>query len=390
MHIHKKICDLIEDRDDLNLKIVADKIGVPLQYMSKFKNQGTISFCNLLKLSHVMSLDTAGSKDLMLNWCLRLNSTELIKQSFEYAAIIRDTKLLNELINKHSSEETSIKEYVGVYKVLYDYMNDKLLGNDIETELSKCGKVQDPVLRVLSNIMKCYNYYFDKDFERMFTIGSEIENSILAVSESRKLFIRNCYIHRVAELFCTVCLQLNDLGATRHYAYIIINANICDKTVSDAYYRLGMSYLTVDKKLCLQHLEQSHEVAKKSGIFELERETKYNLKLVKLYYEDKILDFTEIDQIKKAFYQKDDEDFVIFFKAIASKDYDIMHETLQQFFSQSNYFFAGLMARKLYTEGDKHPTLEWIMDYTKEKRGINFEKNCISNLCNDIYNTNNR
>ena len=99
----------------------------------------------------------------------------------------------------------------------------------------------------------------------MFTIGNEIENSILAVSESRKLFIRNCYIHRIAELFCTVCLQLNDLEATRHYAYIIINANICNKTVADAYYRLGMSYLIEDKGLCLQYLEQSHEVSKNRG-----------------------------------------------------------------------------------------------------------------------------
>ncbi len=389
MRFHQKICDLIEDREDLTLTTVAEKIDVPLQYMSKFKKQGTISFCNLLKLSHVMSVDTAESKKMMHNWCLELNSTELIKQSFEYAAIIRDIELLNALINKYSSEETSIREYVGVYKILYDYMKDTLQGNDIEIELDRYGKIQDPVLRVLSDIMKCYNYYFDKNFERMLTIGNEIENSILTVSESRKLFIRNCYIHRVAELFCTVCLQLNDLEATRHYAYIIINANICNKTVADAYYRLGMSYLTEDKKMCLEYLERSHEVAQKSGIFELEQETKHNLILAKIYYEDRVLNFTEIDQIKKAFYQKDDDDFVIFFKAIASKDYGIMHEVLEQFFAQSNYFFAGLIARKLYNGGDSHPTLKWIMGYKKEKRGINFEKNCISNLCNDIHITNN-
>ena len=44
MRFHQKICDLIEDREDLTLTAVAEKIGVPLQYMSKFKNQGTISF----------------------------------------------------------------------------------------------------------------------------------------------------------------------------------------------------------------------------------------------------------------------------------------------------------------------------------------------------------
>ncbi|HDR4949131.1 TPA: hypothetical protein QCR51_005825, partial [Bacillus cereus] len=51
MNFHEKIFNLIEDRENLTLTIVAEKIGVPLQYMSKFKNQGTIGFCQLVKLS---------------------------------------------------------------------------------------------------------------------------------------------------------------------------------------------------------------------------------------------------------------------------------------------------------------------------------------------------
>ena len=111
---------------------------------------------------------------MMHNWCLELNSTELIKQSFEYAAIIRDIELLNALINKYSSEETSIREYVGVYKILYDYMKDTLQGNDIEIELDRYGKIQDPVLRVLSDIMKCYNYYFDKILNVCLQLGMKL------------------------------------------------------------------------------------------------------------------------------------------------------------------------------------------------------------------------
>ena len=68
--------------------------------------------------------------------------------------------------------------------------------------------------------------------------------------------------------------------------------------------------------MCLEYLERSHEVAQKSGIFELEQETKHNLILAKIYYEDRVLNFTEIDRIKKAFYQKDDDDFVIFLKLL--------------------------------------------------------------------------
>ena len=53
--------------------------------------------------------------------------------------------------------------------------------------------------------------------------------------------------------------------------------------------------------MCLEYLERSHEVAQKSGIFELEQETKHNLILAKIYYEDRALNFTEIDQNKESF-----------------------------------------------------------------------------------------
>lgn len=44
MRFHQKICDLIEDREDLTLTTVAEKIDVPLQYMSKFKNKEQLVF----------------------------------------------------------------------------------------------------------------------------------------------------------------------------------------------------------------------------------------------------------------------------------------------------------------------------------------------------------
>lgn len=320
----------------------------------------------------------------MEDWCLQLDTTESIKQSFEYASLTRNTTLLKKLIDKHAEEKASIKEYVQVYGVLYGYMVNEIAGTDIEVRLDKIGNIQDPVLRVLVDIMKCYNYYFNKEFERMLTVSQGIESKILSISENRKSFIKNCYIHRVAELLCIACFQLNDLESTRHYANIIIHANICDKTVSDAYYGLGMSYLTMDRDMCLRLLQRSYDVAQESKIYELKRETKYNLKLAELYYEDRVLDATEIDRLKKAFYQEDDEDFLTYFRAVSSDDNNAIHKSLQQFFTQGNYFFSSVCARKLYNEGDRYPMLDWIMDYKKERRGRSFEEDCISNFCNDV------
>jgi hypothetical protein len=87
MHIlYKELCNAIEDREDLTFSKVAEYIGASKQCMSKFKSEGVIGFRKLLRrLSYL--LYPSNQKEVMSEWCLRVNSVESIKQSFEYAAI---------------------------------------------------------------------------------------------------------------------------------------------------------------------------------------------------------------------------------------------------------------------------------------------------------------
>ncbi|MGM2821480.1 AimR family lysis-lysogeny pheromone receptor, partial [Bacillus cereus group sp. Bce001] len=85
----------------------------------------------------------------------------------------------------------------------------------------------------------------------------------------RKLFIKECYLHRLAEILAPVYLHRNELDLARHYASLIINANICAKTVSDASYYVGMTYLVEDKDKCLEYLQRSHEIAKSVNVKKL-------------------------------------------------------------------------------------------------------------------------
>ena len=87
MNFYEKICNLIEDRDDLNFTEVASKMGVSKQYLQKFKNQGIISFPNLLKLASIVSTSNKTAVMFLQEWCLELDSTEAIKHSFEYLCI---------------------------------------------------------------------------------------------------------------------------------------------------------------------------------------------------------------------------------------------------------------------------------------------------------------
>ena len=97
--------------------------------MSKFKKQGTIGFPQLLKLSCVLRVEGKTASETMSDWCLELDTTESIKQSFEYACLTRNTLLLEQLIYKHRKETGTIREYVAVYTVLYEYINDTIKGS---------------------------------------------------------------------------------------------------------------------------------------------------------------------------------------------------------------------------------------------------------------------
>ncbi|MEM5610028.1 AimR family lysis-lysogeny pheromone receptor [Bacillus thuringiensis] len=107
--LHVEVCKLIDNRPGLTYASVAEAIGVSAQYMSKFKKNGTINFSGLLKLAKVLSLPDQNFRMTMSNFCLKVDTTELIKQGFEYAAITRDIELLKKLIEKYRDDRGALR-----------------------------------------------------------------------------------------------------------------------------------------------------------------------------------------------------------------------------------------------------------------------------------------
>ncbi|MBW3490824.1 AimR family lysis-lysogeny pheromone receptor [Bacillus sp. FDAARGOS_1420] len=385
--LHVEICELIDNSPDLTYGSVAEAIGVSPQYMSKFKKSGTVSFCSLLKLSQVLTLPDENYKTIMRDFCLKVDTTELIKQSFEYASITRDTELLKRLIGKYRKDKGSIQEFVDVYEILYQYIVNEIDGRSLIDKLCELRQPTDCCLRILIDIMKCYNYYFSKDFPMMIGLGKEVEQRLKQLSGGRKDFILHCYFHKVYEVLAPVHLRLNNKELTRRYATILKNSNISAKTVSDATYLMGMSYLLEDKQKCLSLLKESYELSKAIGEEILETEALYNLKLAELYYESEknepVIALREIDKFSSVFYQKENEDFIVLFKAMQDTSNKSLHKCLQQFFTQGNYFFSSLSARELYKRGEDSVILEWMMDY-KPEVGVNeFEEDNVD-IFNDV------
>ncbi|PER40812.1 hypothetical protein COL26_21885 [Bacillus thuringiensis] len=390
MRFHQKIFDLIEDREDLSPKIVADKICVPLQYMSKFKNQGTISFCHLVKLSYVLNDSHKSPAETMAEWCLQLDTAEAIKQAFEYAALTRNVKLLDELILKYKGETGTVREYAIIYNVLYRYITNELHGTKIIDELKTVGQPKDKVLSILVDIMKCYNYFHLKKYHMMLELIQEIEKQVIAIESERKFYIKACYVYRVIEVLAPVYLHYNRLDYAEKFANAIIDANVSKKTISDAYYILGMCHLTEDQDKSLFYFQASHDLMKNINDEQMQRESRYNLDLAKVYFgvqldndsDPNLIEFQKnpcvehISKLKEVLYDGIEEDFLIYYTGVASELRKDLHNIFRKFLSQSNYFFASLTARALFDRGEEYELVKTMIDINGDvgKEVLNIEE----------------
>ncbi|PEQ05831.1 AimR family lysis-lysogeny pheromone receptor [Bacillus toyonensis] len=389
--LHVEICELIDNRPELTYASVAEAIGVSAQYMSKFKKNGTINFGGLLKLAKILSLPDQNSRMTMSNFCLKVDTTELIKQSFEYASITRDIELLKRLIGKYRKDKGSIQEFVDIYEILYRYMLRQIDGESLIKEINNLRQPTDCCLRILISIMKCYGYYFSKDFSMMIGLGKEVEQRLKQLSGGRKDFIQHCYFYKLYEILAPVHLRSNNRDMARKYAYIIKNTNVGLKAISDASYIIGMSYLLEDKQKCLSVLKEGYDLSKGIGDQGYENEAFYNMKMVEMYYAVETDGTTSVlagvDKYAQVFYQRENEDFIVLFKAMRDTSNESLHKCLQQFFTQGNYFFSSLSARELYKRGEDSAIIKWMMDYKQEVGEDEFEKENIDIFSDVDFNT---
>jgi uncharacterized heparinase superfamily protein len=184
----------------------------------------------------------------------------------------------------------------------------------------------------------------------------------------------------------------------RHYAFIIINADICPKTVSDASYIVGMSYLLEDELKCIEYLQKSYDIAKTIQDTSIEKEARLNLDFVKLYlgaqldedsdealinYQNNKESEINLNSLKEVMYLKGEDDLIILFETKASNSTEKFHNCRFEFAQQQNFFFASIMAKELYLRGDQSVWVTQAMNFTfKTEESVYFEKDFISGFSN--------
>jgi hypothetical protein len=390
LKLPKEICNMIEDHNYLTYNKVADLIGCTKQEMSYFHtNKQQFSFRKFLRLSY--ALHPENQKEIFDGWCLRFNTTESIKQCFEYASITRNKVLLKTLLDKYKDDKSLVK-HVAIYTVLYDYYMFKYEADELVTKLEDAGSFKSE-LAILSDIIKCYHYYYIEEYHLMLATAKQAIKSISKLSD-RQLFIKECYLHRLAEVLGHVSLHLNDIENARFYARVIINADICAKTVSGAFYILGMTYLPEDKTKCIEYLRKRYDIARTLGEESIEKNARRGLDIAKLYLNvqldadsDPILlrlqnnegsEF-ELNLIKEAAFKQGDEGILVILNGIARNSAKKLHEYRKAFFRQGNFFYASLSAREaLKIDSSCSEWIDEFIDYKIETRGEGtFEENYI-------------
>lgn len=397
--IRREICDYIDDNEFLTDQKVAIQADISKQQFSKYRKTGNgFSFRKYLRIAYILFRDEADRR--ISRWCLLFDSSENIRQSFEYAYSTRNINLLTDLLEKHKKEQGVVGECVKVYTVILKYMNDELHGRELTAHIENL-KINDKSLLLLTDIIKLYTYYHLGRYQLLLEAAEDLEEKILSLSDKREMFTKECYILRICEVLTPAYFHSNNLKLARKYADILINSKICAKTISDGYYYLGMTYLIDDKVKCLENLELSYGILSDQPKA-LKEQALFNLNFVLAYQGKKLIEEgtcasslkalqqarignTEksLEYVNESLGKEGDSCFKKFYKALALKSKDLLCESSAEFFRNSNIFFARMVAHELKELGEKTTFIDSLINFSFGKGDRNYEKDYFS-CFNDI------
>ncbi|MET1134687.1 AimR family lysis-lysogeny pheromone receptor [Bacillus subtilis] len=397
-YIIKEIGDFIEDNDQIKKAYVRQYVGMKESSYRDFFKKGKISFRKLIRFAQLLAENTnKSSREIMSTWCLHVTGTENIKNSFEYAAITSNINLLSNLLNINKDSDGVIKQAVDIYTILYKYMTGSLSGFKLRDEVNSLHHITNKPLLILMKIMCQFTTYFEGDIQKMTSELDVIQQEALSLGE-RETFFKECLLFRVCELFGPVCLYLNDTDSARHFAESIIHANISAKKKSDAYYVIGMTYLSEDKDKCLYNLRTSYELMRETGDMQYIQEAKFNLDFAKVFhgitldedsnmrlraYQNARRGKISLEKLKEVLEKGERDNFLLFFENTAEKSIDVMYNCLESFFCNENFFFAKLVAKELEKAGEDSRALRPFLKFKKVIKGeVLFEKDFINSFNN--------
>jgi hypothetical protein len=399
--IRREICDFIDDSDYWTDQKVATLAEISKQQFSKFRKNGSgLGFRKFLRVAYILFKGEASN--YISKWCEHFDSTENIRQAFEYAYITRNKELLQLLLGKYKEEKGVIGECIKVYSFILKYLDKKVIWKDAKPQIKELKTINDKTLFILIELIQLYYYYHTNQFHLLLEVAEELHQDILALSDGREMFIKECYILRICEVLVPANFHVNNIASTRFYANILINSKICPKTISDGYYYLGMTYLIEDKGKCIEYLRLSYEVLSDHDSF-IKNQALYNLNFVLAYYGEDLIDektcssslkalkearlgnaSIAIAYTEQAIRKEGNSNFKKFYYALALKSKVELSEVAANFFRDKNLFFYRVVAHEIINLDEETVFIDTLTKLSLGKGDdLSHEKNSFS-CFNDI------
>lgn len=387
--IRKQIVDFIDDRD-LTDKKFALILGCSPQLISGLRTgEKNLSFRNMLKTSILMQ--GRDSRHLMSKWCLDLNTTEGIKQAFEYAYISRNKELVERLLDTYANESGVINECYQIYNILYEYnMKYSIKTDQLVVKASEL-KVKDKTLQILVDIIKACGMYYRKQYLLMLEYADHIQQAVSSLSDKRELFFKECFNLRLSEIYTPALFHLNQMNLCRIHANRLISSEICAKMVSDGYYYMGMTYLLEDKEKCINCLQKGYDLLKSEDeILSAQALSNLNFALSFLKkplapgeQDEYIVTFNKIkNNIKLSdgeialLFQDGLSTYKKYYKAVYENTIESLRDVFMEFLGAKNYFFASVVFKDISSISKDFGLIEGLLKLNLDNEGVGrLEKN---------------
>ncbi|MEC0478934.1 AimR family lysis-lysogeny pheromone receptor [Bacillus licheniformis] len=369
-------------RESLGLSIprISLETGINRDCLYDLENEDRIGFRQLVKLARYFFKEEYHEK--MRDWCLQLNTTESIKQAFEYSAIKRDANLLSRLISENK-KDPYLKSYISAYSIILDFMTDEISFKEMISKIENLKTSGCKEISLLKQIYQCVSMYYTKDYFEITKEAERISRELSRMKSVRKMFFKECYAYRLSEVLAPAYLHLNELDLCRHHADVMIKTQLNDKHESDGYYYLGISHLAENQEEhCLHFLRKSVEAARKTGESLIINEAEHNLTLAEIYFHfKKSGDIPNTSLLSKQMLLGGDDDFIVFFDYVKAQSVDKIYRGYGHFFKKMNFFFASLIADVLPSLGIDNRQVSELKSFKFEKKGeVLYEESFIDGI----------
>ena len=361
----KEIFDLIEDNDEIKIAVVAKALEISVKQLNNYKN-GTraLTFHSLVKLVQIVSPQDAHER--ISHWCANFATTDTISNAFAYAAAKRDLKLLAELVDKHRNSDGKIEQCVRVYEFILRFMSRNVDKYNMVKEIDGVKNIKDTSLTLLLDIYRLIAKFHSQDFRVIPSIAEELLIRIHALHPKKQGFIRECYVHLVAEIYAITNLHHNNLEVARHFARILLHGAVNYRSMADAYYVLAMTYLRENEAKAYEYMTQSYEFSRKTGDANIERNGLYNLHFIQLlrgeklpavadpaliYFEKFRKGEVSYAEAREEIGKGDDLDLIKYFESI-SGDVEKMYEGFHEFHADGNMYYASILVQEILKAGE--------------------------------------